>query len=181
MKKKFPLLLLFTAVILFFSACIKDTDFNQTDDIEVTPIIELDFLFSNITSQIFTDIGVNNLVLSDTTDFDFLNDQFTVDNLERAEFYFKNTNSMPVSFEMKFQFLDENNEEHYLISIPIASGELNNPVISEQIENIETDGIVSLTMADKVVLSIEASSSVDNIEGTLKLQSKTTYYLKIIQ
>ncbi len=181
MKKKLPLLLLFIAVILFFSACIKDTDFNQTDDIEVTPILELDFLFSNISSQTFTDIGVNNLVLSDTTDFSFLNDDFTVDNLERAEFYFKNTNSMPVNFEMKFQFLDENNEEHYLITIPITSGELNNPVVSEYIENIETDGIVSLTMADKVVLSVEASSIVDNIEGTLKLQSKATYYLKIIQ
>ncbi|MCF6308213.1 MAG: hypothetical protein L3J09_09675 [Flavobacteriaceae bacterium] len=181
MKKKFPLALIFIAVLLFFSACIKDTDFNQTDAIEITPIIELDFLFSNITSQTFTDIGINNLVLSDTTNFNFLNDEFTVDNLERAEFYFKNTNSMPVDFEMKFQFLDDNNEEHYLISIPIISGELNNPVISEHIENIETDGIISLTMANKVVLSIEASSSVDNLEGTLKLQSKTTYYLKIIQ
>jgi len=181
MQKKFPQLVPLIAVILFFTACIKDTDFNQTDDIEVTPIIELDFLFSTLTSQTFTDIGVNNIIISDTTDFSFFNDVFTIDNLEKAEFYFKNTNSMPVNFDMEIQFLDDNNEEHYLITIPISSGELNIPIVSEHIENIEADGIISLTMANKVVLRIEASSVVDNVEGSLKLQSKTTYYLKIIQ
>jgi len=181
MKKKRNLLFLCIAVSLFFISCIKDTDFDQTDDIEITPIVELDFLFFNLNSTSFSDLGVDNLIVSDTTNFDFLNDEFIVDNLLRADFYFKYTNSFSVDFISEIKFLDENNELHYTLSIPINSGSESTPVITEFTEIIETEDLSNLTMADKVIINIIASSPVDNLEGALKLQSKTTYYLKIIQ
>ena len=181
MKKKLHLLFLFTAVILIFTACIKDTDFNQTDDIVITPILELDLLFFNLNSENFSDLGTNNLVVTDTTFFNFLNDEFTVDNLIKADFYFRNTNSFPIQFTTQYQFLDENNDLHYEILIPVNSGSLNNPVITEYTEIIEGDNIVNLTMAEKVVVNVLASSPLDNLDGILKLQSKTTYYLRIEQ
>ena len=76
MKKKIYPIFLLIAVVLFFSACIKDTDFDQTEEIEISPTIELDFLFFNLHSQSFTENGISNLVISDTTNFDFLNDDF---------------------------------------------------------------------------------------------------------
>ena len=181
MKKKLHLLFLFTAVILFFTACIKDTDFNQTDDIVVTPTLELDFLFFNLNSENFSEIGMNNLVVTDTTNFNFLNDEFTADNLLKADFYFKNTNSFPIQLTTQYQFLDENNNIHYEIIIPVNTGSNLNPVITEHNEIIEGDDIINLTMAEKVVVNIIASSSVDNLDGLLNLQSKTTYYLRIEQ
>jgi len=181
MKKKIYPIFLLIAVVLFFSACIKDTDFDQTEEIEISPTIELDFLFFNLHSQSFIENGVTNLVISDTTNFNFLNDDFVVDHLERAEFFFKNTNSIPAQFTLQFEFLNENNELQYEVNVPINAGSITNPVISEQFENIEGDDIISLTLADKVVLTITALSSVDDLDGTLKLQSKTTYYLKIVQ
>lgn len=181
MKKKLYLLFLFSAVLLLFTACVKDTDFNQTDDIVVTPILELDFLFFNVDSESFTDQGVNNLVVTDTTYFDFLNDEFTVDNLTRAEFLFKNTNSFSTQFTTQYQFLDENNVSHYEILIPVDAGTTSNPVITEHTENIEGEAIINLTMAEKVVVNIMASAPVDNQDGVLNLQSKTTYYLMIEQ
>lgn len=181
MKKKIYLLFLVVISSFFFTACIRDTDFNQTDNIVVSPVFELDFLFFTVSSDNFFDNGINNFIVTDTTDFDFLNDEFVVDNLEKAEFFFKNTNSFPVEFNTQFQFLDENNELHYEISIPINSGDVNNPVITEYTELIVEEDLINLTMANKVVINIIASSSVENLEGTLKLQSKTTYYLKIVQ
>ena len=181
MKKNLYLLFLFIAVVSLFTACVKDTDFNQTDDIVVAPTLELDFLFFNVDSESFSDLGVNNLVITDTTEFSFLNDDIAVDNLIRADFYFRNTNSFPVQFTTQYQFLDENNDLHYEILIPVNDGTLNNPVITEYSEIIEGDGILSLTMAEKVVINIVASSSVDNLEGNLNLQSKTTYYLRVEQ
>jgi len=168
-------------VLLFFTACIKDTDFNQTDDIVISPVFELDFLFFNVSSENFSANGINNLIVTDTTDFNFLNDQFIIDNLEKAEFFFKNTNSFPIEFNTQFQFLDENNELHYEVTIPINSGTINNPVITEFTQLIVEEDMINLTMANKVVINIIASSSVENLEGDLKLQSKTTYYLKIVQ
>lgn len=181
MKKNIYLLFLFSAVLLLFTACIKDTDLEQTDDIVLSPTLELDFLFFDINSESFTDIGVNNLAITDTTNLDFLNDEIAVDNLIKADFFFKNTNSFPIQFTTQYQFLDENNEIHYEILIPIDAGTINNPVVTEHTEIIEEDGLVNLTMAEKVVVNILANSSVDNLEGNLNVQSKTTYYLRIEQ
>jgi hypothetical protein len=181
MKKKLYLLFLFTAVISLFMACVKDTDFNQTDDILITPTVALDFLFFNLNSESFSNIGAANLVVTDTTFFELLNEDFTVDNLIKADFYFKNTNSFPIQLITQYQFLDENNELHYEIIIPINSGSLSNPVITEHVEIIEEGSIVNLTLADKVVVNVIASSPLDNIAGFLNLQSNTTYYLRLEQ
>ena len=63
MKKNICLLFLVTSVLFLFNACVKDTDFNQTDAIELTPLVELDFIFFNINSQNFTDIDVDYFLL----------------------------------------------------------------------------------------------------------------------
>lgn len=181
MKKNLYLLFLFTAVLLLFTACIKDTDFEQTEDIVLSPTLELDFLFFDVNSTSFTDIDVNNLAITDTTNLDFLNDEIAVDNLIKADFYFKNTNSFPIQFTTQYQFLDENNEIHYEIIIPVDAGTTINPVVTEHTEVIEEDGLVNLTMAEKVVVNILANSPVDNLDGNLNVQSKATYYLRIEQ
>lgn len=95
MKKNLYLLFLFTFIAFLFSACVKDTDFNQTDDIALTTVLELDFIFFNINSQNFTDLGINNTIISDTTDLDFLDSGIVSENIIRADFYFRNTNSFP--------------------------------------------------------------------------------------
>jgi len=181
MRRKIPQPFLLVLIMLFFVSCIKDTDFSQTEDIEVTPIIELDFLLFDLASQNFTDLGVNNLVVSDTTNFDFLNGDFTIDNLIRAEFYFKFTNSIPLDFTTEFKFLDEDNDLQYTILIPVSNGNLITPTVTEHIENIVEEDILDLTRAEKVVLVFTASNSLENLDGLLNLQSKTTYYIKIIQ
>jgi hypothetical protein len=179
MKKKSHLIFLFTAVILLFTACVKDTDFDQSDDILLTPAIVLDFLFFNLGSENFTDIGVNNLVVSDTTFFDLLIEDFTIDNLIKADFYFKNTNSFSIQLNTQYQFLDENNELHYEITIPVNSGAISNPVITEYTELIDEASIGNLTLSNKLVINVIAPSPLVNIDGTLNLESKTTYYLRL--
>ncbi len=181
MNLKLNLLLTIGIAMLFFTACVKDTDFEQTDDILVTPVIELDFLFYELNSESFSEIGANNIIVSDTTNFDFLNDEFIVDNLLRAEFYFKYTNSFPVDFVSEYKFLNENNELQYEITFPVGAGATSAPLITEHIENVEGETILELTSAEKVVVNVIASTAVDDLEGLLNLQSKTTYYLRIEQ
>ena len=181
MKKKLHILFLFTAISTLFMACVKDLDFDQTDDIILSPVVALDFIFFNINSENFSEISPTNLVVTDTTFFDFLNEDFLVDNLIKADFYFKNTNSLPSQLITQYQFLDENNDVYYEIIIPVNSGSLSNPVITEHIEIIEEGTIVNLTKADKVVVNVIAPSSLDNLDGILNLQSKTIYYLSLEQ
>ena len=179
MKKKLHILFLFTAISTLFMACVKDLDFDQTDDILLSPVVAIDFVFFNINSEKFSEISPTNLVVTDTVFFDFLNEDFLVDNLIKADFYFKNTNSLPSQLITQYQFLDENNELHYEITIPVNSGAINNPVITEYTEIIDEASIGNLTSSNKLVVNVIAPSPLVNFDGTLNLESKTTYYLRL--
>ena len=165
--------------LLFFS-CIKDTDFNQADDIAVTPVVELNLIHFNVSGADFFDT-INStpiLTLRDTTEIRFLDDQEIQESLKRAEFYFKFTNSIPRDFVVDFQFLSEANDTTYSTQTNVNQGTLQVPVITEFVENVEGDAILQLTQASKVVVSVTIPSSNDQLDGTLNLQSKTTYYLE---
>lgn len=179
MKKRLHILSLFTAISTLFMACVKDIDFDQTDDIILSPVVALDFIFFNINSENFSDISPTNLIVTDTTSFDFLNEDFLVDNLIKADFYFKNTNSLPSQLITQYQFLDENNVLHYEITIPVNSGTISNPVITEYTEIIDEASIGDLVLSNKLVVNIIATTSLINLDGILNLESKTTYYLRL--
>jgi hypothetical protein len=167
-------------LITFFSACVMDTDFDQTDDIVVSPIVELDLIYFDLPAITFFDTIASTpiLTVSDTTDLPFLNDEGIRDKLKRAEFYFKVTNSIQREFQVDFQFLTDENDVSYTTQIPVAQGAVANPVITEYIENVEGEALMDLTMAVKVVVSVTIPSSNENLEGTIKLESKATYYLE---
>ena len=167
-------------LIAFFSACVKDTDFDQANDIVLSPIVELDLIYFDLPAITFFDTITSSpiLTVSDTTDLPFLNDEEIRLNLRRAEFYFKVTNSIQREFQVVFQFLTEQNEIAYTTQIPIAQGTVASPVITEYIENVEGVALEELTMAEKVAVSVTIPSSNGNLEGTINLQSKTTYYLE---
>lgn len=165
---------------LLATACIKDTDFDQTEAIELTPIIELDLIYFNLDAGQFYDTINSNpiLTVSDTTEIKFLDDSTLHESLRRAEFYFRFANSIPRNFQVDFQFLGETNDTTYVAGTPVSEGLPTAPVITEYIENVEGEDILQLTRANKVVVSVTIPSSDENLEGTLNLKSKTTYFLE---
>ncbi len=180
MNKTFTLPIFMACVSLFFTACIKDTDFDQAEDIALTPVIELDLIYFNLVANRFFDT-INStpiLTVRDTTEIRFLDDSTLQESLKRAEFYFKFTNSIPRSFQVDFQFLSELNDTTYVAGTPVAEGTLATPVITEFTENVEGEAVLRLTQAHKVVVSVTIPSSNENLEGTLNLKSKTTYFLE---
>jgi len=165
---------------LLFTACIKDTDFDQAEDIALTPVIELDLIFFNLQANRFFDTinSTQILTVRDTTEIRFLDDSTLQESLKRAEFYFKFTNSIPRDFQVDFQFLSELNDTTYVTATQVAQGTFAVPVITEFTENVEGEAILLLTQASKVVVSVTIPSSNENLEGTLNLKSKTTYFLE---
>ena len=181
MKKNLliPTLGVFIGLLLF--SCIKDTDFDQAENITLTPVVELDLIYFNAEASDFFDIAADTSILTirDTTEIRFLDDTGIQESLIRAEFLFNFTNSIPRTFEVEFQFLNEMNEETYLTATTVDAGTELTPVLTEFIDNVEGEEITQLTMADRVVISITIPSSNATLEGVLNLQSKTTYYLEI--
>ncbi len=172
--------LILVLVCLLLTACIKDTDFDQAEDIALTPVVELDLIYFNLEAAQFYDSITSNpiLTLRDTTVIDFLDDSGLQESLIRAEFFFKFTNSIPRNFQVDFQFLSEANDTTYVAETTVIEGFPNAPVITEHIENIEGDAIQQLTQSNKVVVSVTIGSSSEDLEGTLNLKSKTTYFLE---
>lgn len=180
MNKSVTLSIFAVLTCLFFTACIQDTNFDQTEDIALTPVIELDLIYFNMNADRFFDTinSVPILTVRDTTEIKFLDDSTLQESLKRAEFYFKFTNSIPKSFQVDFQFLSELNDTTYVAETSVAPGFIATPVITEFTENVEGENILRLTQAHKVVVSVTIPSSDENLEGTLNLKSKTTYFLE---
>ena len=67
------LFFLLTSILLFVS-CFDGTDFDQANDVVVTPEIELDLIYFNLDASSFYNNANNTevLVVEDTTDLDFL-------------------------------------------------------------------------------------------------------------
>jgi len=164
---------------LFFAACVKDTDFDQTTEIALTPIVEFDAIYFDLPANRFFDsiTSAPILTVTDTTEIKFLDDEFLRDNLKRLEFYFKFTNSIPRDFQVDFQFLNEANDTTYDVGTSVSPG-TPNPVITEFFENIAGQDIHRITQANKLVVLVTIASADDNLEGTLNLKSKGTYFLE---
>lgn len=176
---KLPFLGVIAAFIIL--GCVRDTDFDQATDVTLTPVVELDLIYFNLVASDFFDSISNTprLTLIDTTEIRFLDDTEIQESLLRADFLFEFTNSIPREFSVGFQFLSEENEETYFTGTTVSQGTVASPVLTEFSETVEGQDIINLTMADKVVVSVEIPSADESLEGQLDLKSKTTYYLEI--
>lgn len=173
-------LLLIILLGVFFTSCIKDTDFNQLDDVVLTPVVELNFVYFTLQIDDFRvdPMFEGSLAVIDTTEVRFLDDDFAIDNIKEAEFFFRVTNSFPVGLDANFTFLSQDNEPFYEINFPIQISEDGSSVITEFTQTVTQADIELLTQNDKVIINIKLQSSDQNLEGTLNLQSKTIYYLE---
>lgn len=174
-----PFALVFALVLLF--SCVKDTDFTQTDDITITPVVELDLIFFNLNASDFFDTitSTPRLQVVDTTEIRFLDDSFLQDDLKRAEFLFNFTNGIPRTFQVDFQFLNEQNDTTYQTQTTVAEGTPENPIPTTFTETVAEEEVLNLTQANKVVVAVTIPSADAGLEGELNLQSKTTYFLEI--
>lgn len=180
MNKILSISIFVACACLFFTACIKDTDFDQAEDAALTPVIELDLIYFDLNASDFYDSINSNpiLTLTDTTEIRFLDDSGLQESLKRAEFYFRFTNSIPRDFQVDFQFLSEMNDTTYVTGTSVNEGTITTPVITEFTQNVEGADILNLTQANKVVVSVTIPSSNENLQGSLNLKSKTTYFLE---
>ena len=162
-------------------SCVKDTDFEQAEEIALTPVVELDLIFFTLTPIDFFNVSAQTprLTVVDTTEIKFLDDSGIQENLKRAEFLFSFTNSIPRPFAVEFQFLSEQNDTTYTTQTTVNEGTVASPEITLFTENVEGEEILQLTQANKVVVSVTIPSTDQNLDGELNLQSKTTYFLEI--
>ena len=178
---KYPQILLVVLLSSIVTSCFQNTDFDQANDVVITPVVELDLIYFDIDASQFYDVGTDtpNLVVRDTTAIEFIEGNDIRDALVRADFLFKFSNTIPSDFSVNFDFLNTNNEVRYASFTQVNAGSSSLPVETIYIDNVENEEIENLTSSSKVVITVTIPSSSASLFGALNLQSKATYYLEI--
>lgn len=169
-------------LVLIIASCVKDIDFDQTEDLLLSPEYLISLVYTNIDQTSFIDsLGREISQITDRTRVDFFG-SFTEDYLRKIDIELNITNSFNRDFTLDFRFLDENNAEIYSIStISIAA---NSPDFryTEEIDVVATPAILR-TDSIEIILTLLPSSDGSVIDGTQQanfiFKSAGTFYLQI--
>ena len=179
-KKIIPLLLLFV-----ITSCVKDVDFEQAEDLSISPIVESSLIFFNFPASEFSEpTGTAIVTVSDDLELDVFNEEFIRDNLIRAEFFFEVTNSIDRNFRADVILYDENNQVVHTFNIDTTPNG-NTEVVTTHTEVFEDTSLEQLknTVRLELILNMFPSPTGipldQNSQGTIKMRSKATLFFQI--
>lgn len=181
MNRNLQRLLLGLCLAFFWTSCVKDTDFNQAEDIATRPVVETNLVFFNLEGAEFYDTAGNipRETLTDTTEIRFLDDEGFQESVLRAEFLFRFNNTIPRDFVVDFEFVSEQGELTYATSTTVPAGSTENPSIPPDfIVPIEGEDVIALTSANRVVVNVSMENAIPGLPGQLDMQSVVTFYLE---
>ncbi|MBC8755788.1 hypothetical protein H2O64_14015 [Kordia sp. YSTF-M3] len=180
LKRIIPVLLL-----LIVTSCVKDVDFDQVDDISISPVLESSLIFFDFPASEFEEpTGTAIVTVGDDLELDVFNDEFLRDNLIKAEFFFEITNSIDRSFRADIIMYDENDQITYAFAIDVTPNG-NTEVITTHTELFEDALLEQLknTIRLELVLNMFPSASGiplnQNSPGNIKMRSKATLFFLI--
>lgn len=171
------LLLLF---LMTYTSCVSDVDFDQTQDVILTPTAVTDLIFFNLDTSDFENVDSQDVVLTvrDTTRLEFLDDDFIRENLIEITLDFQADNSFGQSLVNRAAFLSSSGEEQYVIEFeinPSQDGSLQRTLFTQVVSQEDIQAISnSNQLANEVTLMTNGAS----INGELILQSKAVYALE---
>lgn len=174
---KYKILIL--ALNLIFFACTKDVDFNQINDLEISPVIESSLVFFDEPANRFLENENEVLITQDFIMVDFFDDEFVVDNLVRTDLVFETENSINRRFDLQIDFFDNSGQLQH--SFSITQEPLSNNNYTEVFEDDALDALKNTTV---IVFTLRLSSGNPAINettpGSIKLKSKAVFYFNII-
>jgi hypothetical protein len=168
-------------LICCIASCSSDLDFDQADDIVLSPRVDADLVFFTLGTETFIDASIpdTTIVVRDTTRLEFLDDSFVRDNIKEIELTFQVDNSFLQSFTNRSVFLNENGIPQYMLEFTVApstDGSVTRTTIIEELSENELEAIRnSIQLANEITLNTNGSF----IDGTISLQSKAIYALEI--
>ncbi|MHA6281459.1 hypothetical protein ACXYMT_14890 [Salinimicrobium sp. CAU 1759] len=165
-----------TLLLLHYS-CVKDVDLDQYEEIVLTPEAALDLIFFTITNNDFSSTPGGEVSASDETRLDFLDDDYIQNNLVRADFNFRFTNTFQKPLKATIRLLSPSNSVQHTVIIPIPAGTTSTPARVDYTETINEGQIARVRRSIKLSVEISSPDPIFN-EGTLQLESKGFYYFE---
>lgn len=171
--------------VLLATGCVKDQDFDQADELVLTPEIETDLVYLQLTQNNFVNsIGEAEVsFVSQTTNLNFIRNGFIrngfiQNDLSRIDFTFDTANSFEQSFNTTVTFLDEAGQVTYEFSFFVAGSATGEAENSTYIESVLGDDLLRLKNAVRLQVSSSIILNGDPIMGALDFQSKARLYFE---
>jgi hypothetical protein len=178
----------FIAICLVFclTACIKDVDFQQAEDLSISPTLELSIIhFEEPAGTFVDDNGVELIAVTDSVYVDIFSDEFVVDNLIKADFQFEATNTINRAYRADVEFYNDDFEMQHNFSFSVPASPNNQEIVVEYVEVFEGPELEALKATTNLVLTFtllpsnDGSILQDSSPGNLKLRSRASFYLEI--
>ena len=176
----------FGAVLLTLSiACVKDVDADQLKEVELSPVYEIDFIFSQIQIPDLTgDVpvppqGIPVVEVRDTLDYDFLGEEFVTENLDSVALTFEFRNTIQRDADFSFEFLNEASMQvgrSFQIEVAQGDGENSAPVLTTETILLTRADITAIANATQLATTFRMTQVDTTLTGLLILRSKGTYY-----
>ncbi|NMH87770.1 hypothetical protein [Flavivirga algicola] len=173
---------LVVAISLSLLSCVKDVDFDQADDFEISPVVESSLIFFEGQANRFL-LNTNEIVsIKDSVTVEFFNSNFIVDNLIKSEFVFEAVNSISKEFQVRVDLINDLELQVHSFTLTASPSTNGNDVLSDHTEVFENDKLEALKNTSKIVFTLSLLSGETINQSTLgriKLQSKAVFYLNI--
>ncbi len=183
-KKGMKLFLKFCLLVIVFSftSCVDNIDFNQADDIEITPAVNVALMNFDITQN---DIAIPGMEivnpLSQTSEFTALDNHTARENLERVKLNFEINNQFNRNFRLEFIFLDE--ADNMTDDAIVLNVDANNANFTLEEEIIVANN-ASFLRTRKIQIRLTLLPSTDgsivdvNVPSSLIFKSAGTFYFR---
>ncbi len=168
-------------LLLLSSSCSSNLDFNQVNNLKLTPIVVANFATFDVPANQFLIGGVEQSVTGDVLNFDIFRNSFFNKSLIKADLYFEINNTINRAYIINLYFLDVNNSPLYRINfnVPAYNGVVN--LVTKPVP-FENNNIALLKNTWKIgftVTMLPGTALNNGSLGSLKLSSSATAYLVI--
>ena len=162
------------------TSCFKDVDLSQTEDIQLTPDLQVDIIYYKLSEIDFLDSETSEYspVIRDTTRLEYLDDSYIQDGLMHAEYRFKHENSFPYDIRSDIKFLDKNNRRQFNVSYIIPAGTASAVSVIDTVHVMDASEIQKVRRSIEMAVELEMLGPGKGLEGELKFSSKGLFRLE---
>ncbi|WP_299361242.1 hypothetical protein [Winogradskyella sp.] len=167
-------------------SCVEDVDFDQAEDLTLTPVVASSVVYTDVEASRFSENGIELEQVSDTiANIEIFTEEFVIDNLVRTELIFEATNTINRTFGLQVDFLSNSDELLHTLSFDAQPSNDGSEVVTESTHVFEGDSQEALKLTVKMVITLRLYPSMDgsildeNSTGNITLRSKGFFYLNI--
>lgn len=171
---------LFLPLLLIFTSCVKDVDFDQYHEIAVSPTVATDLLYVSFsTPEYVSGEAVTPLSMKEEVQLDFEEYDFIQKDLVKMQLEFTYTNTFSQKFKSKVSFMAGKRTVTYVIPVEIPSGSRGEPQVLRMSEILEGDELERIKKSSRMTVELEMEPNSEHIEGHLELKTKAFYTFEL--